>query len=107
MCSASAALLAFSNHNPIQPASSLTGQDYGNLLAGHVHLAAIQCRCNNNNYYYYCNNSALVSSVVRCLFNAPHNSRIFLLAVSSHLVSHIDPLCSSCVPLPYPTLLLP
>lgn len=32
MCSASAALLAFSNHNPIQPASSLTGQDYGTCL---------------------------------------------------------------------------
>ena len=37
-------------------------------------------------------NSARVSSVVLPLYTAPRNSRICLSAVSSHLVSHIDPL---------------
>lgn len=53
MSSASAALLTFSNHNPMQPASSLTGQDYRLLKV-------VIC----NNHYDYCQCSCLVCSIV-------------------------------------------
>ena len=58
MCSASAALLAFPNHNPIQPASSLTSQEGGTrlLATSLVRLAAICCwlRCQLLNHYRRC-----------------------------------------------------
>ena len=53
MSSASAALLTFSNHNPMQPASSLTGQDCGLL-------EVVIC----NNHYDYCQCSCVVCSTV-------------------------------------------